>query len=390
MPWKEWSVVDQRTRFIEDWLTRSYTVTDLSRSYGISRETAYKWIGRFKREGRSGLVDRSRAPYRRWNRTPETVRARIVEAKLAHQNWGPKKVMDHLRRLQPDGRWPADSTAGEILKEAGLVRPRRRRRRVGADVEVFRDCDGPNRVWSADFKGQFRLGDGTLCYPLTVTDNHSRYLLACRGLARPDGASTRCWMEWAFREYGLPEAIRTDNGAPFASTAAGGITRLSRWWIRLGIKPERTEPGSPHQNGRHERMHRTLKAETAAPPSHSLVTQQIRFAAFGREYNEERSHEGLGRRRPVEVYRPSPQRYPERIPEVVYDDGVTVRSVRHNGEIKFQGALIYVAETLAKDRVSLIEVAEGLWEVRYSFHLLGYLREPIQRLEPARAWHNNR
>ena len=207
------------------------------------------------------MKELSRAPQPHPNQTAEELRAMIVEAKLRHQRWGPKKVLDCLHREQPQLKWPADSTAGEILKRAGLVQPRRRRRRVAPYTQPFSECGGPNQSWSADFKGDFRLGNGRRCYPLTVSDNFSRYLLLCRALERPSNEEVQPWFEWVFREYGFPEAIRTDNGAPFASLAVGGISQLSKWWIKLGIKPERIRPGKPAQNGRHERMHRTLEEE---------------------------------------------------------------------------------------------------------------------------------
>ncbi len=389
MPWKELNVMELRTQFIAEWLAKRYTVTALSQRYGISRQTAHKWIGRFKRDGFKGLTDRSTAPHHRPQRTPAMIREQIIASKLLHQHWGPKKVVDYLKRHQPKLQWPADSTVGEILKQAGLVKARNKRKRVGADVAVFKDCDRCNRVWSVDYKGQFVLGNGRLCYPLTVTDNYSRYLLQCRALASPNHRDTRSWLEWVFREYGLPQAIRSDNGAPFASMAAGGISRLSRWWIQLGIKPERIKPGKPQHNGRHERMHRTLKAEATRPAAYSLEAQQKRFDAFCREYNDERSHESLERKCPVQVYQPSPQTYPERVPEVEYEQQVQVRSVRHNGQIKWKGEFIYVTEILAKDRVGLTEIDNDLWEVRYGFYLLGFIPERTMKLERAKAWHGH-
>ncbi|MGH8491440.1 MAG: DDE-type integrase/transposase/recombinase, partial [Gammaproteobacteria bacterium] len=309
---------------------------------------------------------------------------RIVQYKLCHQRWGPKKVMDGLRRAEPESAWPADSTAGEILKRAGLVGAPRRRRRVPPHSEPLAHCEGANAVWSADFKGDFALGDGRRCYPLTITDNFSRYLLQCRALARATLSATQPWFEWVFRAYGLPNAIRTDNGAPFASLAVGGLSRLSAWWIRLGICPERIEPG-PDQNGRHERMHRTLKE--AVPPAATLQAQQQRFNGFVSEYNAERSHEALQRRTPRELYTASPRSYPAKLPPVAYGTEVTVRRVRHNGEIKWRGHLIYVSDILAKEPIGMHPLDEFLWEVRYSFHLLGVLDERNQKINPPRQWH---
>jgi len=387
MPWKETCAMDQRVQFIADWLSGGYTKSELCRSYGISRPSGDKWIERYEAEGVEGLRERSRAPGRHPNAVSEALCARIIEAKLAHPAWGPKKVLDLLRRDQPDQPWPVDSTGGEILKRAGLVRPRRRKRRVAPDSQAFGACAGPNDTWSVDFKGDFRLGNGQRCYPLTVSDNFSRYLLGCRALGRTDTAAVQPWLEWAFREYGLPRAIRTDNGAPFASLALGGISRLSRWWIRLGIRPERIRPGRPGQNGRHERMHRSLKAEAVSSVRATLSAQQRQFNVFVQQYNEERSHEALGRRTPGSVYRASPRPYPAKLPTVEYHSGVIVRRVRHNGEIKWGGERIYLSEVLAGEPVGLVALDDACWEVRFSFHRLGILDQRTKKLTTPQHWH---
>jgi putative transposase len=387
MPWKETCAMDQRLRFIADYLSGQYSKRTLCEAYGISRPTGDKWIGRYQRDGLAGLEARSRAPHSHPNAVPQGLRARIVQAKLSHQHWGPKKVMDWLRGQDRGQAWPADSTAGELLKRAGLVRRRRRRRRAAPDSEPFGDCAAPNQSWSADFKGDFALSGGQRCYPLTISDNFSRYLLQCRALARPSHAQVRPWFEWVFRECGLPEAIRTDNGAPFASLGLGGLSLLSKWWIELGIRPERIRPGHPDQNGRHERMHRTLKEGAVRPGQGSLAAQQRRFDAFLQEYNTERSHEALGRRTPASCYQPSARPYPGKVPQVLYPEGVRVRNVRHNGEIKWRGRLLYVAQLLAKEPVGLTPIDNDRWALRYSFHLLGYLNERTGRIEPAKGWH---
>jgi transposase InsO family protein len=387
MPWKETCAMDQRVQFIGDWLSGQYTKTDLCAFYGISRPTGDKWIDRYQRWGLDGLQELSRAAQHHPNAVVPELCERMVRYKLKHQSFGPKKVMDGLRREDPTVNWPADSTAGEILKRAGLVAPRRRRRRVPPHSPPLAHCDGANAVWSSDFKGDFALGNGRRCYPLTITDNFSRYLLQCRGLPQPTWAETQPWFEWVFREYGLPEAIRTDNGAPFASLAVGGLSRLSAWWIRLGIRPERTEPGRPDQNGRHERMHRTLKAAVVVPPAATLEAQQQRFHRCVAEYNDERSHEALERRTPSELYTASPRAYPAKLPPVEYATGVTVRRVRQNGEIKWNGHLLYVSDLLAKEPLGLNQIDEFLWEVRYSFHLLGVLDEQTQKINSPSQWH---
>lgn len=386
MPWKETCVMDQRIQFIADWLSGNYSKLALCNAYGISRPTGDKWIYRYQQEGAEGLQERSRLPHHHPNQTPVYLAQQIVEMKLAHQSWGPKKVMDRLRELQPTNTWPADSTAGEILKRAGLVKPRKRRRRVAPCSEPFGECAQSNHTWSADFKGDFLLGNSRRCYPLTISDNFSRYLFECRGLYRPGFKAVRPWFEWAFREYGLPDAIRTDNGAPFASMAAGGISQLSKWWIQLGIRPERIQPGKPAQNGRHERMHRTLKA-AAQPIQVTLTAQQRLFDRFIEEYNWERSHESLERKTPGSVYRASLRAYPEKAPLVEYDTDILVRQVRHNGEIKWHGEFIYISEVLAKEPLGLRQIDNDLWELRYSFHVLGTLNVQTKKIIPAKGWY---
>lgn len=389
MPWKATCVMDEKVRFISDWLSDSYTMSDLCDGYGISRPTGYKWVARYQQSGLDGLKEHSRRPHGHPMSVPEAIKEQIIEAKLSHQSWGPKKVMDYLRRREPARYWPADSTAGEILKRVGLVKRRRRRRRVSAYGEPFAACDRSNRVWSADFKGQFRLGNGVWCYPLTITDNYSRYLFQCRALSGPTQAGVWPWFEWVFREYGLPEAIRTDNGVPFASLALGGISPLSKWWIKLGIKPERIEPGKPAQNGRHERMHRSLKAETAMPPKGSMQAQQQAFDGFVQEYNAERSHEALERRVPAEVYRASERKYPAILKPLDYDSSYHVRSVRQNGEMKWGGQLIYVSQVLAKERIALKQIDDQRWQVYFSFYLLGTFDQRLGKIEPCRHWHGS-
>jgi len=272
-------------------------------------------------------------------------------------------------------QWPAVSTVGEILKRQGLVRARRFRRHTPRYTEPFLECDRPNSVWSADFKGKFQTGDSRMCYPFTLTDNYSRYLLACRGLRRPTGKATRPWLEWAFREYGMPQSIKTDNGTPFASVALGGLSQLAVWLIKLGIRPERIEAGHPEQNGRHERMHRTLKAETTKPPQKDLPKQQRAFDRFIQEYNHCRPHEALQQKTPASVYESSPISYPAKLPEVEYDSSFIVRQVRHNGEIKWKNKLIYVSQALAGEPVGLLLVGDDIWRVNFSFHPLGILSE---------------
>lgn len=384
MPWKETGPVKERFKMVCEWEEGGQTIAELSREYGISRKTVYKWIGRYKEFHIEGLKDRSRAPRHRPNKVNFAIEDRVVRAKEAHRRWGPKKITVWLKRQEPGVKWPAVSTVGEILKRNGLVEARRKRKRTPPYTQPFIGCAGPNAVWSADYKGQFRLGDGRLCYPLTITDNFSRYIFACRGFKRIETMSAQECFERVFREHGLPEAIKTDNGVPFASRAVGGLSRLSVWFIKLGIWPERIEPGCPEQNGRHERMHLTLKNEVAMPPEKNLRLQQRSFDRFVYEFNHERPHEALEQKVPEELYNPSQRRYPRRISEVEYDAGIVVRRVRSNGDIKWRGGRVFISDVLVGERIGMRQVDDDCWELFYSFYPLGLLNEKTKKIEPYR------
>ena len=382
MPWKESCAMDQKIQMIGNWLSSEYSITELSEMYGVSRKTIYKWIGRYETAGEDGLKELPRAPWDHPNETPSELVANILAVKYRHMKWGPRKVVAWLRNQYPDKKWPSYSTANGILKKNGLVKSHKVRRRTPPYTEPFIGCNRPNAVWSADFKGQFRMGDGRLCYPLTITDNNSRYLLGCQGLNRPTYEQTKPRFEFVFRENGLPDAIRTDNGAPFASVALGGLSRLSVWFIRLGIRPERIEIARPEQNGRHERLHRTLKESAVSPPRSNQAEQQRAFDRFGYEYNYQRPHEALGQKTPASVYKPSVKPYPAKTPSVEYDSNVIVRQVHNKGDIKWKGNLIYVSEALAGEPVSLKQLDNHLWEIRFSFHHLGILDERTGKIMP--------
>lgn len=382
MPWNVTHTMDQKLQMISDYLTGHYSPTELSRIYGVSRKTIYKWINRYTVDPEHGLADRSRAPCTNPNAVPDPVKQTIIETKLKYLHLGPKKVMRYLRRQFPDQYWPADSTAGTILAKAGLVRARRRKARVAPNALPFASCSAPNSVWSADYKGDFQLGDRNRCYPLTVSDNYSRYLLACQGFPNTRYGHAKPVFERLFYQYGLPWAIRIDNGAPFASTAFGGISRLSAWWIRLGIRPERIEKGKPNQNGRHERMHRSLKDGAIKPARYSMRTQQKAFDQYRQEYNTIRAHESLNDRVPADVYQPSIRSMPSKLADIEYGTQMVVRKVRHSGEIKWQGRLVYVSQILAKQPIGFKQISENRWGIYYSFYLLGYWNQKKQRLEP--------
>ena len=374
--------MDQKMQMIGDYLDKEFTITQLSGMYEVSRKSIYKWISRYNAEGPDGLKEYSRAPKSHPNATPPEVAKEIVATKLRHHNWGPKKVVSWLEQYHPGEQWPAVSTAGEILRREGLVRPRRKKRITPPYAEPFKECNRPNAVWSADYKGHFRTGDGKLCYPLTVTDNFSRYILLCRGLRHPTHEETKPRFERVFIKYGLPDAIRTDNGAPFASIGLGGLSRLSIWFIKLGIRPERIELGHPEQNGRHERMHRSLKEATANPPKMDIKKQQKAFDEFVTEFDIERPHEAIDMKTPASIYYPSLRPYPARVPKVVYANDVTVRQVRQNGDIKWKGKLVYVSEALAGEPVALKQKEKHLWEIRFSVYPLGILNELTGKIMP--------
>jgi transposase InsO family protein len=281
-----------------------------------------------------------------------------------------------LSEQNPDEEWPALSTMSMILKREGLVKARRLRHSVGAYTQPFLECDRPNKVWSADFKGQFRTADGKSCYPLTITDNYSRFILLCRGLRRPTHDQVKPWFEATFRKYGLPEAIRTDNGLPFASVGLGGLSRLSAWFIKLGIRPERIEKAHPEQNGRHERMHRTLKEATATPPQANLTEQQKAFTHFVEEYNFSRPHEALNMQKPAAIHEISKRAFISKTGLVKYAPEFTVRQVRSSGEILWHCKRIYISQALSGEQIGLLQLEdEHKWEIRYGFLKLGILDE---------------
>jgi putative transposase len=371
MPWKETCAMEQKMQMIKCWKSGEFTITDLSFLHDVSRKTIYKWLKRYREEGPTGLGDRSRATMQHSNATRSEVTDRILAIKRRHVRWGPKKVVAWLKEQYQEEKWPAISTVSEILKREGLVNPRKKRRRTPPYTDPFTACDKPNAVWCADFKGQFKTEDGKVCYPLTITDSYSRYLLLCKGLRRPRFKETRACFELVFKEYGLPEAIRTDNGAPFASVGIGALSKLSVWFMKLGIRPERIEPGHPEQNGRHERMHRALKETTASPPRRDIWAQQKAFDEFIYEYNFERPHEALEQKTPITAYQKSNSPYLRNIPPVIYPYGVVLRKVNCNGEIKWNKRNIYISKSLIREYIALKQKEENLWEIWFMHHLLG-------------------
>ena len=381
MPWKETCPVEEKLKFITAWKSNEFTMTALCHRFGVSRKTGYKWLERYLAGGVAGLEERSRAAHHHPNAVADDLVSELLRMKQRYPSWGPKKIRKWLLERRHEMDWPAASTIGELYQRHGMCRARGRRKRTVPQSQPLQHCHGPNEVWSADFKGQFRLGNGRWCYPLTVMDSDSRYLLACTGMYHPTEAGARQGFERVFKSYGLPAAIRTDNGSPFASVALGGLTRLTIWWIKLGIHLERIEPGHPEQNGRHERMHRTLKAATAKPSKGNLQAQQRAFNQFRKEYNEERPHEALADRPPARVYEAPRRSYPSVLPVVSYDEGYVVRRVRHNGVIKWRGRHVYVSEALRGEPVGLIPIDNERWQLYFAQMALGILDDRLNQIE---------
>lgn len=377
--------MEQRNEFITAYLRREESLTRLCLTYGISRKTAYKWLERYDDSGRSGLEDRRRAPHHSPQAiTPKTA-ATIVAVREKYPHWGARKIRLWLRREHPKVNWPSASSIGELLKREGLIAGHRRRHRTPPYSEPLAHVSDPNQVWCVDFKGWFCCGDGTRCDPLTITDAHSRYLLCCRAVEKSDGPHVRGVMEAIFREYGMPWALRSDNGSPFASRAPGGLSRLSMWWLRLGMRHERIQPGRPDQNGRHERMHRTLKQETASPPAANRRRQQQAFVDFERTYNEQRPHEALGGKTPAEVYVASSRIYPVRLPELEYPAGSHLRRISQQGSLKWRCERTFLSEVLARETVGLLETEEEFFEVYYGPLLIGWFDGRSHAFAPERS-----
>lgn len=374
---------DQRIDVVKEHL-EGMSIAELSGIYGISRKTIYKWLERYSEQGVKGLSDRSRRPAHSPNQVSPEVEAAILAARKKW-GWGPRKLLVKLEQQDSRITWPAASTIAALLKAKGLTVDRRRRVRTPLQEGRFAEANEPNVVWCADYKGWFRCMDGTRVDPLTITDAHSRYLLRCQIVERTGYEGAQAVFEAAFREYGLPERIHTDNGVPFASVAPGGLSELGMWFVRLGIARERSRPGCPQDNGRHERMHKTLKEATAKPPKATARLQQKAFHEFQREYNEERPHEGLDYRTPQSCYHRSPRSMPRRPPELEYGDEMEVRRVSQQGSVKWRGERTYISQVFAYEPLGL-KAADDRWlEIYYGPILLGWLdgyRHRFSRRKP--------
>ena len=382
MPWKETSVQNQRTQFIGLYMTGDYAISDLCQSFGISRKTGHKLINDFDENGLAALEDKSRAPHSHPNATPLEIEELIKECRSKHPKWGPKKLKHILQRQCTQTNWPAPSTIGEILKRRGLTVARKRRNDKGLNLPRNPvEASGANVTWSADFKGQFPLGNGHWCYPLTVSDAYSRMILRAQCLRQTNTQSVKPIFVAIFTEFGLPQAIRTDNGSPFASSGLGGLTPLAVWWMRLGIRLDRIEKAHPEQNGRHERMHRELKS-CATPPAYDMNSQQRAFDKFRDEYNSVRPHEALGMATPASQYVVSSRQYPIVLPEIEYPEGMIIRRVRHDGYIRWKSRMLYLSAALQNEPIGLDQLDDHHIAIYYGTMPLAILDSSTCELLP--------
>ncbi len=375
MPWKETSVDEEKVKFIAAYKIGGWTMTDLCREFGIDRSTGYKYIRRFKEEGIDGLKEKSRAPKRQANAVREKLVNLILEARDLKPTWGPEKILSVLRGRYPGIKdWPSITTAGRILKRNGRIHEKKRRRLKSTGVYPLSHVLQANDVWCTDYKGYFVVGNGKRCDPLTITDAYSRFLLACTITKKTDTTNVQAAFTDVFREYGLPDAIRSDNGSPFAaSNSLGGLSRLSVWWLKLGIRLERIRPGNPQENGRHERMHRTLKQETALPPRSSLVAQQHAFDQFIDEYNNVRPHASLKNKTPSEYYQPSNRAFPEKLPEIAYHTSYEVERVSDEGFIRYGTHRVFISNVLRGELIGLEEISDRHRRIHFADAYIGVL-----------------
>jgi transposase InsO family protein len=368
------NATEQRLSFLIDYASGQWSMSELCERYRVSRPTGYKWLRRFEEEGESGFDERSRRPKSSPLRTSAAVERQILETR-AKYGWGAKKLLQVLRRRDPGIEWPARSTVNAILDRNGKLHKQRRRRRWDHPGAAPLVTERPNQVWPVDFKGQFKTLDGNYCYPLTVSDHFSRSVLLCKALDSVKTKGAKPAFRRLFREVGLPEAIRSDNGAPFASTGIHGLCELNVWWMQLGIVHQRITPASPQENGAHERMHRELKRETTRPPAWNLPGQQRKFDLFRARYNDERPHEALEGARPADRWEPSPRPYPERIAPPEYPGHLEVRRVSTAGCFRLRHKQPFLTHALADQYVGLEAVDDGLWNIVYYRTLLGRIDE---------------
>ena len=378
--------MEQRVKFVMDALDGTYDMTELCNYYNISRKTGYKWLGRYSKGGMDALRNRSRSPLNHPHEMSHQVKEAIISVKRRFPKWGAPKIRARLQRIHSNwSSYPAISTIGLFLSRQGLTCARKRRRKATPTEQPLTSGRYCNQVWCADFKGHFKTSDSCRCNPLTISDHASRYLLCCRHLKRMSYELVKMRFERTFRQYGLPEVIRTDNGTPFASRGHGGLSRLSYWWIRLGIYPERIEPGHPEQNGRHERMHKTLKDHTAKPPAKNIAAQQKRFNDFRNEYNNYRPHEALQMRTPSDCYSSSKRQFPSRLPQVNYPDYMQVRRVYPHGDIHYLGKRLFLTESLGGEYIGIEQIDEDISLLWYCDYLLAEIDHRKWQVAPAKS-----
>lgn len=368
MPWKETGPMQERIKFVILVQEKKTPMSRLCQLFGISRETGYKWLHRFEAQGLDGLKDLSRKPQTNSRATTDSMIDAALALRRKYPLWGPKKLAVLLKEQMPKAKIPSVSTLGDILEKNGLVKKRIRRRGLLSQENPSVSALASNDVWFTDFKGHFRVGNGDRCHPLTLTDAYSRFLLRCDSLTDETIISTRNIFEKAFSLYGIPEFILSDNGSPFSSKAPGGLTQLSAWWVKLGITPIHIQPGHPEQNGKHERMHRTLKAATARPPSATLKSQQMAFDAFKDEFNYVRPHEAIGQKRPADLYRASPNNFSDQCPTISYPGHMEVRNIKRNGDMRWKSKEIYLSSVLIGESVGLEEIGDETFLI-YFGHL---------------------
>jgi len=390
MPWTVSGVLEKRKDFLADVISGDFTMSELCRMHGISRPTGYAVVARYAAGGEAGLASRSHAAARHPNQTPAEMEALVLSLRRAHPLWGPRPLKKVLQDRNPQLVIPAASTIGAIVDREGLTRHRPKRRRVAPWQQPFAAVEQPNDEWACDFKGWMRTADGERIDPLTISDSASRYLLRCQAVDKADTARVQAIFEAAFREYGMPSAVRSDNGPPFASCAVAGLSRLSVWWIKLGIVPGRIAAGHPEQNGRHERMHRTLKEATAAPPKANRRMQQQAFDDFRREYNDLRPHQALAMQTPDAVYSNSPRPFPGRVPEPQYDSTMTVRRVFQHGQFFFKKHDVFLTKVLAGERIGLLPIDDRYLRIYIAWHPIATLDTKSMRVEKLRHEDANR
>lgn len=374
MSWQRSSPMEQKLHFISDALRDKMDFNALCKLYTISRKTGYKWLKRFQQWGMNGMQEQSRKPHVMPYAIPFIIKDEVIRLRKKY-SWGAKKLLVLVANQHPSWSLPSRSATHTIIKQAGLAKPQKKRQRMVPNTQPLAHAHEPNAVWTADFKGQFCLQDNRYCYPLTIADACSRFLFACQGMHCPAFASTKMVFIRVFKEHGLPERIRTDNGTPFAAQTMSGLSQLSVWWIHLGIYPERIRPGHPQENGRHERMHRTLKDEATRPPQSDLVSQQAEFDRFRTIYNQERPHEALGMKTPCSQHRASLRLYPDRLPALEYPAHYIRRMINYNGCIVWRNSYVYIGCLLKGEYVGMNQISEDIFAVYFGPIKLGFFNQ---------------